>query len=567
MATAVVFAFAVADGLTPIVGAAPYDVLARQLPRMLVTRLNGNGDRGVRFFPFLGPVDGVRTFLRLNELFEPAALAQLHKQGLVQLVCDGMFRAGVLHWRALDGTTWTVLHEADLPFDPRQPIDALMRIEFEVTGLLGWTGRPQPPHPFVGEALGWLLVLKDSLLRREANLKDPAPDPMRPARRCLELLGANEEVQQTVLDFAAQCLKRGENRDDVGSLLAQFAAAVDGSVLVLERLCTLLLAAGDEGTAASTAARAARAAPERPELVERAAAQLFRLQRYDEVREVVGRARQRGVASAQALAQLAAVCDRTGDHTNRVALVEELTGIADLPVPVARLVVSFLLEDERAAMARTIVERALAKEPDHAMLHFELGRACLLLDDGGSAAAALQQALALGLLPDVAAQARRFLRLSAVPGMWAGAQGVEDAIANGDLPGALVAARAFVRQVGPVAEAWFLLGVVCHKLGQARRAERALRRALRYDPEFADAHNRLGILLVAGGRLEEGHGHLQQAHALAPTESSPLLHLAQACALLGRLAEAERHIVAAERVGADPQLVQAVRREIMVKRA
>ena len=38
--------------LKPVVGAAPYDVLARQLPRLLVTRLNNGGDRGVRYFPF-----------------------------------------------------------------------------------------------------------------------------------------------------------------------------------------------------------------------------------------------------------------------------------------------------------------------------------------------------------------------------------------------------------------------------------------------------------------------------------------------------------------------------------
>jgi Flp pilus assembly protein TadD len=124
-----------------------------------------------------------------------------------------------------------------------------------------------------------------------------------------------------------------------------------------------------------------------------------------------------------------------------------------------------------------------------------------------------------------------------------------------------------VRRVGRVAEAWFLYGVVLHKLGRLRRAERLLRRAVRYDDESPDAHNRLGILLVASGRVGEGHSHLVRAHSLAPTDPSPLLHLAQACALLGRAAEAEAHVVAAERCGADPQLVHAVRREILARPA
>jgi Flp pilus assembly protein TadD len=109
--------------------------------------------------------------------------------------------------------------------------------------------------------------------------------------------------------------------------------------------------------------------------------------------------------------------------------------------------------------------------------------------------------------------------------------------------------------------------VVLHKLGRLRGAERMLRRAVRHDAESPDAHNRLGILLVSSGRLEEGHRHLERAHELAPGDPSPLLHLAQACALLGRMEAAESYVAAAEKVGAEPQLVQAVRREILVRPA
>jgi len=567
MVVAVVFAFAVAEGLPPVVGAAPYDVLSRQLPRLLVSHLNGGGDRGVRFFPFLGPVAGQRNFLVLREPFAPAQLALLHKQGEAALLCDGRLCATTLHWRVIDGRSTQVLHEADVPFDPKHPIDVLARLEFELTGLLGWNGRPQPGQPLSGEALGWFLVLKDALLRREANLPDAGPDPLRPARKCLELAPHDEVVAQVVMDFTVLLLRAGEHREAVAAVLVVLADVPGLRPEYLERLAALLHAAGNEPASATAASRAALASPERAEYVERAAAQLFRLERYAEVRTIVDAARIRGVASVAALAQLAAVCDRTGDEPLRKQLTEELLGAGDLPVPVARLLVSFLLEDGRADVARTVAQRALAKDPGQAMLSFDLGRACLLLDDEPGAAQALRQALARGLPPAIAPQAHKFLRLAAVPGLWAGTQRVENALIRGDHAGALAAVRVLVAQVGPVAEAWFMVGIVRHKLGHDRRAEHALRRALRFDGELGEAHNRLGILLVSRGRVEEGLEHLLQAHARMPTESSPLLHLAQACALLGRLDEARQHVASAERLGADPQLVLAVRREMLAKPA
>jgi tetratricopeptide (TPR) repeat protein len=564
----VVFAFAVDDSLVPVAGAAPYDVLARQLPRLLVARLNGSADRGARFFPFLGPIDGKRCFLRLAQLFDPAMLAQVHKQGDVPLLCDGMLRPGVLRWRLIDGRSGAVRREVDTPFDPCQPLDVLPRLEFELADQLGWEGRPQPVHALRGPALGWFLVLKDDLLRREANLPVEADvDALRAARECVVLAPGEREVHDTVFDLIAHLLRAREHRAECARLLATLASAIGDDVARLERLDALLLAAGDAATAAAVAYRAALLQPQRAELVERAAAQAFKLARYEDVRAVVGVARARGCASAAALAQLAAVCDRSGDHEGRAELVRELVGVDDLPVPVARLVVSFLLEEDHAALARGIVERALKKEPDHAMLHFEHGRALLLLDDGNGAAAALLRALQLGVGDAVARQARRLLRFAAVPGLWAGMQAVERAFGAGDLDAAYAAARALVRKVRRVAEAWFLLGLVLHKRGRLQRAERVLRVALQLDDACPETHNRLGILLVASGRAEDGVRHLQRAHALAPSDPGPLLHLAQACALLGRADEAATHVAAAERAGAEPELLEAVRREILAKPA
>lgn len=567
MAAAVVFAFAVADGLVPVAGAAPYDVLARQLPRLLVARLNGQGDRGVRFFPFLGPIDGQRAFLRPRERFEPAVLARLHQQGDVPLLADAVLTPSALSWRLVDGRTLAVRRSGDLPFDPLRPLDCLPRLEFEFADLLGLQGRPLPPLQLRGEALGWYLVLRDELLRREARLPATSPDPLRAARRCVELAPHDADVHEVVGDFAAHLLRAGERRDEVARLLVPLLEAAGDDCSRLERLHALLLAAGDEASAATAACRAARIAPDRADLVERAAAQAFRLGRAEDVRSVVGGARARGTAGATALAMLAAVCERGEDRALRAELLQDLAARPELPVPVARLLATFLLEDQQAEQARTVITRALPREPGHALLHFELGRACLLLGDTVAAAVALQRALQLGLQPNLTGQAQRFLRLAAVPGLWSATQAIERSVAAGDLPAALAAARALVRRSRRVAEAWFLLGVVTHKVGRLPAAERCLRRALRCDGTSPDAHNRLGILLVASGRTAEGHRHLERAHELAPGDPSPLLHLAQACALLGRQAEAEAHLAAARRCGADPQLADAVGREILAKPA
>lgn len=562
MPAAVVFAFAVTDGLSPVVGAAPFDVLSRQIPRLLVARLNGGGDRGVRFFPFVGPIDGQRGFLGVRELFEPGTLAGLHRQGEVQLLVDGVLREQALHWRLIDGRNHDVLRACEVPFDPRRPLDVLLRLEFEIADQLGWNDRPRATCALSGEALGWWLVLKDTVLRHEANLLDYSPEPLRPALRLVDLCPDLDVAHDAALDLATQVARRNRGDQDLIALLSKMTSLLGDDADRLERHAALAQACGAESDAAASLLRAARLAPDRQELVERAAALLYRLDRHAELADLVQQARSSGRASCTALAQLAAVADRGGDRPLRRELAEELLARKDRSVPVARLLVSFLLEDQRPADARAVAAQALVDQPDHALLRFELGRACLLLGDDASAAAALQRALANGLPFAIRPEAERMLRLASVPGLWAGTRAVEEALAAADLPEALRQVSRLIARVGRVPEALFLLGLVRHKLGHPRRAERALRRVLAADDAFADAHNRLGILLVSRGRLHEGHAHLQRAHALAPGEASPLLHLAQACALLGRHEEAHRHVEAAQQAGANPDLLAAVRREI-----
>jgi Flp pilus assembly protein TadD len=409
--------------------------------------------------------------------------------------------------------------------------------------------------------LGWYLVLKDELLRREANLPETSADPLRAARQCVALAGGDDDVQQLVLDFLAMLLRRGQFRQQVAEVGLQLAPMLV-DVARIDRLGGLMYAAGDLREAASLVVRAALCAPENSELGERAASMAFRTGDDEAVAAVVAAARGADAATPNMIAQLAASHDRAGDIARRQELVDELLGHGELPVPVARLVVSFLLEEDQASLARTVVETALVTSPDHSMLHYELGRACLLLDDTARASVALRRAIELGLPPKLQSQAERLMRLSLVPGLWIGTQLVEKAISADDLGAALGAVRALVRRVGPVAEAWLMFGIVQHKLGKMRRAERLLRRAVRFHQDCAEAHNRLGVLLLQAGRVKDGSQHLMKAHALLPDDTSTLLHLAQARALDGEVDAAEKHIDQAEKLGADPRLVQAVRREI-----
>ena len=519
MVVAVVYAFAVADGLMPVVGAAPYDVLARQLPRMLVVRLNGTSDRGIRFFPFMGTIDGKRGFLRLRERFTPSHLLELHKQGDAQLVCDGVFQGDALLWRAIDGATGRVLREVELPFDPTQPTDVLPRLEFEVMEMLGWGGRPQGVPALAGETLGWWLILKDALLRREAGLVDEQSDPLRSVRRCAELAHDDPEVVEVILDYCAHLLRANEWRDDVAEILRAVVDAPELPVTQFERLGAMLLSAGDEQTAGTATLRAARGAIDRTELIERCVGLLFRLERFVEAADLVEQARQRGVASVTAIAQYAACCDRLGDRQTRSELCDELLLESSLPSAVARLLVSFLLEDERPEPARQVAARTLQEDPSQSVMHFELGRACLALDDCRQAVAALKEAIDRGLPNEHEIRARRLLRLASRPGLWRQSQNVEIALAANDLDAAFAAVVPLARGARSVAEAWFLVGLVRHKRGQTQRAERALRRALRLDDTLPDAHNRLGILLVSLNRVDEGLSCLERAHELAPTEA------------------------------------------------
>ncbi|HLQ39014.1 MAG TPA: hypothetical protein VK348_14485 [Planctomycetota bacterium] len=564
MTTAVVFALAVADGLPPVIGAAPYDVLARQLPRMLVASLNGGSDRGVRFFPFLGNDSGRRTFLQLRDCLAPETLGSLHRLGEVGCLVDGRIHGDGLRLRIVDGSTLRPRFEADLPFDPRRPLESLVRAQFEVMGALGWGGRPGSGTTLSGEALAWLLIAKDELLALEANLLPGGGDPLRAIHACCAAAPGDEQVQAVAIDLCAQLLRHAGDRQPIARLLGELVPHLVDDGLRL-RTAELLLAGDAAGAAATLYAQVALAAPGATAVVDKAAALLFRQRRLQEARTVLRAAHAAGAAGEAAVAQLLAIEDQLGDHAAGDALIEHLLHAGVTAPAVARVLAGFLLARTRATEALRVIDTVLVRHQQVGGLWLDRGRALLLLDRSDEARADLQRARQRGLVGDEQRDAQRLLRLCEVPGILSVMQAIEQAVRSGDRQGALRAARRMVRAAPASAETWLLLGTVRHRLQQLRRAERALRHALELQPGLAETHNRLGILLVARGQLQQGHDQLAAAMDLAPHDPAPRLHQAQACALLGRRAEGLQHLEAAARLGADPELLAAVRREFFAK--
>ena len=84
---------------------------------------------------------------------------------------------------------------------------------------------------------------------------------------------------------------------------------------------------------------------------------------------------------------------------------------------------------------------------------------------------------------------------------------------------------------------WHLLGVLAHQLGRKDAAD-LIGRAVALKPEFAEAHNDLGVVLGAQGKLTEAIACFEQAVALKPAYAEALLNLGNALGTLGKLDQA-----------------------------
>ena len=172
MTLVIVYSFAVDPSLAPVVDAPAFGVLARQIPRLVVGSLNGDGDRNLRFFPWLGTQDGRREFFMIPDMPPVERLVKIHGQKEeVRFVIDGRIGADGVRVRIVEVASLSPVFEETLLLDPLNPYSVVTRIVYELSGLLGRSG-PLPKAPeFAAPDLSYFVVAKDDLLCLEIGLE------------------------------------------------------------------------------------------------------------------------------------------------------------------------------------------------------------------------------------------------------------------------------------------------------------------------------------------------------------------------------------------------------------
>lgn len=563
MSRLVFFGLAVEEGLSPVVGAAPFDVLARQIPRLVVKRLNGDEDRGIRYFPFVGPVDDRRQFLVLPQVLGVAKLRELGARSADgAIVVHGQVHATSLRLRVHDSRDRPRFDQS-LDLDPKDPLPTIRRILFELCGFLEWEG-PPPDLPDLGPASHYL-VAWDDLLGLEADLqRDDAGSWLRAIRHCIGLAPGQPDVHALLLEMAGRMIHGhgGQGATLKGELadLLRTAAAASDEEKFLAAAAALLESLGENEAAAEILDRLLARNPDREDVTMRLVAHHFQVGDLAGARSLLEAAVARGNRSPRVLAQLSVVQQRTGDTAAQVATLDELVVQGDLPPSVARVVAQELTERDRWGEALNVVEKTLRAHPEDAALWLEKARALMRSGDGVAARPALEQALSLDPSPVVQQEAQRLLRLAHTPETLRDLRAVDDAIARNDLGLALRLARRLTRRHRDMGEAWLFLGIVHQRMSHPRRAMGAFKRATLCAPRLGEAHNRLGLVLAQRGRYQEAYENLKRAVTLLPWEAGPRIHLAQACYYVGRSDEGRRALTQAARLGADATLLDTVRR-------
>ena len=184
--------------------------------------------------------------------------------------------------------------------------------------------------------------------------------------------------------------------------------------------------------------------------------------------------------------------------------------------------------------AVTLFRDCVAKSPEKARPHVNLGDSLMAQDKSDEAIHHYRQAVLLGPNDDRA----HFALGIAVAG-------------QGKLDEAIkYYARAL--QINPFyAEAHCKLGVTLESQGKPDDAIYHYRQALQIRPDYADAHNSLGNALASQGKLNEAIGHYRQV--LQINAELPLTHynLGNALVMLGQVSEALKHLRESQRLDPD----------------
>ena len=577
---AIVYSLCAEPELRPVEGAAPWPVLARQIPRMVVQTLNeaagARQDRGVRYFPFLGKKDGKRGFLEFVDLLPLDAVCRVHGQEPApQVVIDGLVRAEALELRAVEVATQKVRSKVEVPLDARDPWPAIQRLHFEITSLLGWSDAPpQRPAGLSGLALSWWLVARDEQLGLEASLiRTDSSGYLQGVREALRLAPTSPLVHASIVDLSRLLLEHRLLQAEVAqACFDAFTTCGDAALKV--KMATLTEAAGDSDKAGALWGKLADERPVSVEAARRAAGFAFSAGDVERARVLVETALTEApeldeTGRIELWAQLLVFHEELGDLPARDSVADKMCDVAErrlhqqeegLPASAARLLASVLVARDMAQRAERIASHAARGNPRHAGLWLEVGRARLAVGDPQGARRAFEQVRACDPTPQILSEARRLGEVGFDDDVLKALQEIERALAGGDFEVALRDAKQLCRKKPTLAEAWLLLGVARQRLDKMRGARRAFSRAIDLDPDCADAHNRLGILLAVNGRDRDALAHLSRAVELMPHEWGPRLHLAQVAGHLGNLDDARREFERARKLGAPDEKVDAALR-------
>ncbi len=197
--------------------------------------------------------------------------------------------------------------------------------------------------------------------------------------------------------------------------------------------------------------------------------------------------------------------------------------------------------------AAAIWADAVEKRPDNWRAHYNYGRELSFAGKHEAALAEYRRALELrpDYVPAINNLGSELARGSQTgdrphPGPLPEGEGA-NAGSDGDLNAAIAAFRKALRLQPDYAEAHFNLGVALAKQGDQSGAEQEYRAAIQAEPSYADALNNLGQLLAQQGKLADATEQFGRAVAANPDLARAQANLAGALAAGGKLDDALAH--------------------------
>ena len=547
----------------------------RQIARRLVDLFNDHPDVELKpvFLVAMGEQAADAGYLVFGSTPDPALAAQYGASLGTTHALTGVLRAD--GERALDATlvdvnTKKVVSTFSRPLPPGElPTAESSLVAWLATSLETSVpaGSVLPNEAAYAALLEGMDEEMNATLLAASDAGGSAGARRRAAKRFLDAMRADPSAtaaEERLLVLAAESIERGDEATMIEPLeeltgiaprswrghyllgeLRRSTGDANGAVVALEhadslqplrdtdsvRLAELYLDAGADAIARSRLRRIKRESTE-----------------YAHAQDVLGvLAAQRGDlgAARESFERAVAAGTRDGAAVARLAQVLAIQG--DTAAAIARYRDALALgapQDARLGLAR-----ALVASDDHEAAVVELD--ALLAAERRGETAALARRLRLGLR-------HRDLEERLERAGQAAMSGPDSALddASGEL-------ERIASAEPELWEAYFALGLIARRRGDAAGAERALRRVLELWPDQPDAVHELGVALLAAERTADALAMLDAAARLRPQDAGYLADAGFAQLRAGNLPAARERLVLANELDADDPITQAYLQELV----